>query len=71
VLGALIATTLAVVVARLGVLGLMLAVTAGQVAGGLVIDLVAPVEGAGVDAGTIAGVALAIAAVLVSGRHSV
>jgi bacterial/archaeal transporter family-2 protein len=69
VLGVAIATTLAVVVSRLGVLRLMLGVTAGQVAGGLAVDLVAPVAREPVTAGTVAGVALACAAVLVSGRE--
>ena len=67
VLGAGVASTLAATVGRLGVLRLMLALTAGQVAGGLVIDLVAPAPGEAVTIGTVAGVALAFAAVLVSG----
>jgi transporter family-2 protein len=66
--GALIATTMAVLVSRLGVLRLMLALTAGQAIGGLALDLIAPARGETVTAGTVAGVALACAAVLVSGR---
>jgi transporter family-2 protein len=69
-LGAGVATTMAVIVARLGVLRLILALTAGQAAGGLALDLVAPVRGVAVTAGTVAGVALAFAAVLVTGWHA-
>ena len=67
-LGAAIATTMAVLVSRLGVLRLILALTAGQAIGGLALDLIAPARGETVTAGTVAGVALACAAVLVSGR---
>ena len=67
-LGAAIATTMAVLVSRLGVLRLILALTAGQAIGGLALDLVAPARGETVTAGTVAGVVLACAAVLVSGR---
>jgi transporter family-2 protein len=70
VLGAAIATTMAVLVSRLGVLRLMLALTAGQAIGGLALDLVAPARGETVTVGTVVGVALACAAVLVSGRGS-
>ncbi|HEY7622833.1 MAG TPA: DMT family transporter [Solirubrobacteraceae bacterium] len=69
-LGATIATTMAVIVSRLGVLRLILAMTAGQAVGGLVLDLIAPARGEIVTAGTVAGVALAFAAVLVSGWHA-
>ena len=69
-LGATIATTMAVIVSRLGVLRLILAMTAGQAVGGLVLDVMAPARGESVTAGTIAGVALAFAAVIVSGRHA-
>lgn len=69
-LGAAIATTMAVLVSRLGVLRLILALTAGQAIGGLGLDLVAPARGETVTAGTVVGVALACAAVLVSGRGS-
>jgi bacterial/archaeal transporter family-2 protein len=67
-LGALIATTMAVIVSRLGVLRMILAMTAGQTIGGLGLDLIAPAHGESVTAGTVVGVALAVAAVLVSGR---
>ena len=67
-LGAAIATTMAVLVSRLGVLRLILALTAGQAIGGLALDLIAPARGETVTAGTVAGVVLACAAVLVSGR---
>ncbi|MDP9344547.1 MAG: hypothetical protein M3P44_02295, partial [Actinomycetota bacterium] len=53
---------------RLGVLGLMIAVTAGQVAGALMIDLVAPVRGKGVTVETVIGVLLAFAAVALTAR---
>jgi transporter family-2 protein len=69
-LGATIATSMAVIVSRLGVLRLILSMTAGQAVGGLVIDLAAPLHGGGVTAGTVAGVALAFAAVVVSGWHA-
>ena len=69
-IGAGVATTMAVIVARLGVLRLILALTAGQAAGGLALDVVAPVRGMAVTAGTVAGVALAFAAVLVTGWHA-
>jgi transporter family-2 protein len=67
-LGAVIATSMAVIVSRLGVLRLILAMTAGQTVGGLVLDLVAPAHGEAVTAGTVIGVALAFAAVIASGR---
>jgi bacterial/archaeal transporter family-2 protein len=69
-MGATIATTMAVIVSRLGVLRLILAMTAGQAIGGLGLDLVAPARGEMVTAGTVIGVVLACAAVLVSGRGS-
>jgi transporter family-2 protein len=65
--GAAIATTMAVLVSRLGVLRLILALTAGQAIGGLGLDLIAPVHGETVTVGTVLGVALACAAVVVSG----
>ena len=68
--GVAVACLLSVIVARLGVLRMMLALTAGQLVGGLVLDLVAPAHGRTVSAGTVAGVALACAAVLVSSRGS-
>jgi len=67
-LGATVTVLLARVVAVLGALRVVLAVVAGQSVGGLAIDLVAPVPGEAVRAGTVVGVALAIAAVAVSGR---
>jgi bacterial/archaeal transporter family-2 protein len=67
ILGAAIATTMAVIVSRLGVLRMILALTAGQTLGGLALDLIAPARGEHVTAGTIIGVALAFAAVFVSG----
>jgi transporter family-2 protein len=67
-LGAVIATSMAVLVMRLGVLRLILAMTAGQAVGGLAIDLVAPARGEAVTAATFVGVVLAFAAVIVSGR---
>ncbi|MGZ4268046.1 MAG: DMT family transporter [Solirubrobacteraceae bacterium] len=67
-LGAAIATGTAVLVSRLGVLRLMIAVTAGQTAGALVIDLAAPARGEAVTAGTVAGVLLAFGAVALTAR---
>ena len=54
-IGAAIATTMAVLVSRLGVLRLILALTAGQAIGGLALDLVAPARGETVTAGTVVG----------------
>jgi transporter family-2 protein len=68
-IGATVATTMAVIVARMGVLRLMLAVIAGQAAGGLGVDLVAPVRGENVTVATLAGVVLTFVAVLVSSRR--
>jgi bacterial/archaeal transporter family-2 protein len=62
------ATSMLIVVSRLGVLRLMLAVIAGQALGGLAVDLVAPVRGESVTAATVAGVALTFLAVIVSAR---
>jgi bacterial/archaeal transporter family-2 protein len=67
-IGAMVATTMAVLVSKMGVLRLMLAVIAGQTAGGLAVDLVAPVHGETVTAATVAGVALTFVAVLISSR---
>ncbi|HKE78138.1 MAG TPA: DMT family transporter [Solirubrobacteraceae bacterium] len=67
ILGAAIATSMAVIVSRLGVLRMILALTAGQTLGGLALDLIAPARGEHVTAGTIVGVALAFTAVFVSG----
>jgi hypothetical protein len=44
--------------------------TAGQAIGGLGLDVIAPARGEMVTAGTVIGVVLACAAVLVSGRGS-
>lgn len=65
-LGAFVATAGAVVVRTLGVLRLALALTAGQSAGALAIDALAPAKGELIGAGTIIGVLLAVAAVAVS-----
>jgi uncharacterized membrane protein YdcZ (DUF606 family) len=59
---------MAVIVSRLGVLRLILAMTAGLTVGGLVIDLVAPAHGEAVTVGTVVGVVLAFMAVIASGR---
>jgi transporter family-2 protein len=61
-MGASFVALAAVVVKRLGVLRLGLAVTAGQLVGGVLLDL-----DRGVAAATVVGVALAMAAVVVSG----
>lgn len=55
-------------VASLGVLRLTLAVVAGQSAGALAVDLVAPAPGEAVTVVTVLGVVLTVVAVLVSGR---
>ena len=67
-LGAFVVVVSLTAVQTLGVLRLGLAVVAGQTAGALVIDLVAPAPGEAVTAGTLVGVALTIGAVVVSGR---
>lgn len=67
-IGAMAATTMAIVVSKVGVLRLMLAVIAGQAAGGLAVDLVAPIHGETVTAATVAGVALTFVAVAISAR---
>lgn len=66
-MGASFVAVAAVVVRRLGVLRLGLAVTAGQLAGGLLLDLLVPVHDAGVGTLTVLGVALTLVAVAVSG----
>ena len=68
-LGAFVVVVSLTAVATLGVLRLGLATVAGQTAGALVIDLVAPAPGEAVTAGTVIGVVLTLAAVVVSGRR--
>lgn len=70
VIGVVAATSMAIVVSRLGVLRLMLAVIAGQTFGGLIVDLIAPVDGETVTTATFVGVALTFVAVLVSSRDN-
>ena len=67
-MGAAFVAMAAIVVRRLGVLRLGLAVTAGQLAGALLLDLVLPVSEAPVELLTLIGVALTFVAVFVSGR---
>ena len=69
-LGATFVAVAAVVVRRLGVLRLGLAVTAGQLVGALLLDLLLPVTEAAVDVLTVVGVALTLVAVYVSGRRA-
>lgn len=66
-MGASFVAVAALVVRRLGVLRLGLAVTAGQLTGGLLLDLLVPVHDAGVGPLTVVGVALTLVAVGVSG----
>jgi bacterial/archaeal transporter family-2 protein len=70
-LGAAFVIVSALVVPVIGVLRLTLAAVAGQSAGALVLDVVAPAPGEAVTVGTMVGVWLALAAVAVSGRSSV
>lgn len=70
VLGAAFVIVSAFVVPVIGVLRLTLAAVAGQSAGALVLDLVAPAPGEAVSVGTVVGVLLALGAVAVSGRSS-
>lgn len=67
-LGAGFVAMAAVVVRVLGVLRLGLAVVAGQLLGAVLIDLLAPAEGAELRATTVVGVLLTLVAVAVSGR---
>jgi transporter family-2 protein len=67
-LGAFVVVVSATAVQTLGVLRLGLATVAGQTAGALVIDLIAPAPGEAVTAGTVVGVVLTMAAVAISGR---
>jgi transporter family-2 protein len=64
-IGASFVAVAAVVVRRLGVLRLGLAVTAGQLVGGLLLDL-----GRGIAVSTLVGAGLAMSAVVVSGGRS-
>jgi transporter family-2 protein len=66
-MGATFVAVAALVVRRLGVLRLGLAVTAGQLAGALVLDVALPVTGEPVAALTVVGAALTLVAVAVSG----
>ena len=68
-MGAVFVATAALVVRQLGVLRLGLAVTAGQLVGALLLDLVVPVADTGIEALTVVGVALTLVAVYVSGRR--
>jgi transporter family-2 protein len=70
-LGAAFVIVSAFVVPVIGVLRLTLAAVAGQSAGALVLDAVAPAPGEAVTVGTVVGVVLALFAVTVSGRSSV
>jgi bacterial/archaeal transporter family-2 protein len=65
-LGAAFVIVSALVVPVIGVLRLTLAAVAGQSAGALALDLVAPAPGEAVSVGTVVGVLLALAAVGVS-----
>jgi len=67
-LGALVVVVGATAVQTLGVLQLGLAMVAGQMAGALIVDLVAPAAGEEVTATTVVGVLLTMVAVVISGR---
>jgi transporter family-2 protein len=67
-LGGFVVVVVATAVQTLGVLRLGLATVAGQTAGALVIDLIAPAPGEAVTAATVIGVVLTMAAVAISGR---
>ena len=67
-MGASFVAVAAIVVRRLGVLRLGLAVTAGQLVGALLLDLLLPVQDAMIELLTVVGVALTLVAVAVSGR---
>jgi transporter family-2 protein len=67
-LGAFVVVVGATAVQTLGVLRLGLAMVAGQMAGALIVDLVAPAPGEAVTATTAIGVVLTMVAVVISGR---
>jgi transporter family-2 protein len=67
-LGLLIVGTIVVAVPRAGVLVVTLAMTAGQLLGSLVWDWMAPVSGQELDAWSVAGAALLMAAVALASR---
>jgi bacterial/archaeal transporter family-2 protein len=67
-LGGFVVVVGATAVQTLGVLRLGLATVAGQTAGALIIDLIAPAPGEAVTAGTVIGVVLTMVAVAISGR---
>jgi bacterial/archaeal transporter family-2 protein len=67
-LGGFVVVVSATAVQTLGVLRLGLATVAGQSAGALLIDLIAPAPGEAVTVGTVIGVVLTMAAVAISGR---
>jgi bacterial/archaeal transporter family-2 protein len=68
VCGAFVVVSGAAAVQTLGVLRLGLATVAGQMAGALAVDLIAPAPGETVTATTVIGVALTMVAVVISGR---
>jgi bacterial/archaeal transporter family-2 protein len=67
-LGAFVVVVGATAVQALGVLRLGLAMVAGQMAGALVVDLIAPAPGEAVTVATVVGVVLTMVAVAISGR---
>jgi transporter family-2 protein len=67
-LGVLIVGTIVLTVPRAGVLLVAMAMTAGQLLGSIVWDWVAPLAGRGVDAWSVAGTALLMAAVALASR---
>jgi len=67
-LGAFVVVVGATAVQTLGILRVGLAMVAGQMAGALVVDLIAPAPGEAVTAATVIGVVLTMAAVVISGR---
>jgi transporter family-2 protein len=68
VLGGFVVVVSATAVQTLGVLRLGLATVAGQTAGALLIDLIAPAPGEAVTVATVIGVVLTMGAVAISGR---
>ncbi len=66
-MGATFVAVAAVVVRQLGVLRLGLSIIAGQLVGALLLDLLLPVRGGGVELLTVVGVALTLVAVFVAG----
>ncbi|WP_165384236.1 DMT family transporter [Leucobacter triazinivorans] len=70
VLGAVIGVVSALTVRTVGVLSVMLCVAAGQALGGIVLDLVVPVDRVGLTAASVCSAVLAVLAVTIASLHA-